>query len=307
MEVTPKPIAPGGTLAAVSPAGPIGRDELDSGIAAMEKFGFTIDVSPHALDSGEYLAGSDADRAADLIEAFANDRFDGILCTRGGYGTMRILPHLDWERIAQHPKPFIGFSDVSALQQALWKKNGLVTFSGPQLARGFGGGLDAFSSTRWLEMLQGKAWGTPLPMPEGDSLTPVVSGVESGPLFGGNLAVLAALCGTDWAPRFLGGIVILEEIDEPPYRIDRMLTQLLMSGAFEGVKAILLGRFDQHVQGEKLDRTTTAVSVLREALPAIPLATGAPYGHVGPTWTLPIGAWATLNVDGGNLTVEPAR
>ncbi|MFH0884014.1 MAG: LD-carboxypeptidase [bacterium] len=305
--MTPQPISPGGILTAVSPAGPVNRKEVESGIAALRGLGYTVHTSAHALDSGEYLAGSDSDRADDLMAAFGDDKSDGIICTRGGYGTMRLLPLLDWKLFSDHPKSFTGFSDVSALQLALWKRSGLVTFSGPQLAKGFGRNLDAFSTQQWLRMVQGEAWGKPLPMPDGETLAPVVGGKESGPLLGGNLAVLAALCGTEWASGFSGAVVVLEEIDEPPYRIDRMLTQLLMTGSFDGVKAILLGRFDQHVKGEKLDRTSTAESVLREALPGVTLASGAPYGHVGPTWTLPIGAWATLDSDAGTLITEPAR
>jgi muramoyltetrapeptide carboxypeptidase len=307
VEITPQPIPSGGILTAVSPAGPVSREEVESGIAALRELGYTVHASAHALDSGEYLAGFDSIRADDLMAAFRDDDSDGIICTRGGYGTMRLLPLLDWKLFPNHPKSFTGFSDVSALQLTLWKRSGLVTFSGPQLARGFSRNLDAFSTQQWLRMVQGNAWGVPLLMPEGESLTPVVGGKESGPLLGGNLAVLAALCGTEWAPGFLGAIVVLEEIDEPPYRIDRMLTQLLMTGAFDGVKAILLGRFDQHVKGEKYDRTSTVVSVLREALPSVPLVCGAPYGHTGPTWTLPVGAWATLDIDAGTLITEPAR
>ncbi len=307
MAITPESIFPGSKLTAVSPAGPVSREEVESGVSALRNLGFEVVPAMHALDSTEYLAGSDADRADDLAAAFADPGTAGVICTRGGYGTMRLLPLLDWKTFADHPKSFTGFSDISALQLALWQRCGLVSFSGPQLARGFGRGLDEFSNLQWLHAVQGEAWGKPLPMPDETELAPVHAGKAEGPLLGGNLAVLAALCGTEWTPDFSGAVVILEEIDEPPYRIDRMLTQLLMSGAFRGVRGILLGRFDQHEKGKQLDRTGSAVAVLREALSSIPLASGAAYGHAGPTWTLPLGAWATLNVDAGMLTVEPAR
>lgn len=310
--MTPEPLTKGATLATLSPAGPVGDEEVRRGAAVLGREGYKVLRMPHALRRGQYLAGTDEQRASDIMDAFCDTTYDGIICTRGGYGTLRLLDKLDYDTLSRHPKPFIGFSDITALQTALYQRAGLITFTGPQLARGFGyeakegslSGLDSFSHTCWFEMLEGHAWDKPLPLPEGWSLTTVCEGEAHGPLLGGNLAVLTGLCGTPWAPRFSGAIALLEEIDEPPYRVDRMLTQLHLSGAFEGMKGIVLGSFAQHVKGDRLDWATLAGELLSEKLNDVPIVRGAPYGHVGPCWTLPLGAEADLDTNAGTLLVK---
>lgn len=307
MAVTPDPLREGSHLAAVSPAGPVGKGEVERGVQTLSTLGFRVTPLPNALAEREYLAGKDTDRAADLTDAFCDEQFDGVICTRGGYGSMRLLPLLDFDLLAKHPKPFIGFSDITALQTALWQRLGWVTFSGPQLARGFGGEkLDGWSKEQFRKTLTGEAWGQPLDLPDGVQLRPTQEGTAEGVLLGGNLAILASLCGTHYQPRFDGAVVILEETDEPPYRIDRMLTQLLQAGAFRGVRGILLGDFTQRIKGEPQDRSGTAETLLAEALPGVPILANAPYGHIGTLWTLPLGAHATLDTSRRTLTVEPA-
>lgn len=309
----PEPLPKGSTLATLSPAGPVGEEEVRRGAAVLSEEGYKVLRMPHALRRGQYLAGTDEQRVSDIMDAFRDDKYAGIICTRGGYGTLRLLDKLDYKLITSHPKPFVGFSDITALQTALYQRTGLVTFSGPQLARGFGyeakegstSGLDDFSHACWFEMLEGRAWDKTLPLPDGWSLTTVREGTALGPLLGGNLAVLSGLCGTPWSPRFEGAIALLEEIDEPPYRVDRMLTQLHLAGAFDGVKGVILGSFAQHVKGERLDWASLAGELLSEKLDDVPILRGAPYGHVGPCWTLPLGAEAQL--DTVNKTVMVMR
>lgn len=307
MALTPGPLQQGSRLAALSPAGPVGRDEVERGIAILADMGLEVETTPNAFAEEEYLAGSDAQRLADLAQAFQDDSIDGVICTRGGYGSARLLPLIDFADLEQHPKPFIGFSDITALQNSLWQKLGWVTYSGPQVARGFGGKLDAWSRERFREMLFGEAWGVPLPIPEGQALRPISSGRAEGPLLGGNLAILASLCGTPFQPSFDSAIAVIEEIDEPTYRIDRMLTQLIQSGVFAGVNGVLLGSFRQHVKDEQFERSGSAERILNDVLPEIPILANAPYGHVETRWTLPIGAWTTLNTETATVTVEPAR
>jgi muramoyltetrapeptide carboxypeptidase len=282
----------------------VDEDEVQRGIDALDMAGIQVVVSPHALDRDDYLAGNDADRAADLLAAFGDDSTDGVICTRGGYGTLRLLSMLDFSQLRGHFKPFIGFSDITALQIALYQRLGWITYSGPQLTRGFGGDLHPFSHDHFFTMVGGESWGKPMPYPEESSPRSVRDGLTEGTLFGGNLAVLASLCGTGFQPSFEGCIAVLEEIDEPPYRIDRTLTQLLLAGVFEGVRGIVLGSFAQHVQGERHERSETAERVLSEAISDVPIIAGVPYGHVGPCWTLPLGSPASLDAKAGELTLE---
>ncbi len=308
MALIPPTIDKGATLAAVSPAGPVDPEEFGRGCEALAGAGFKIERLENTLRHGEYLAGTDEQRAHDLMLAFEDDRFEAVLCTRGGYGSVRLLPLLDYSRIALHPKPLIGFSDVSALQLALWQRCSLVSFSGPQLAKGWGGGLSAFSQSCWLEMLGGRSWGKPLPVPDRSAPPRFFrDGHARGTLLGGNLAILASLVGTPYAPRLEGAIVVLEEIDEPPYRIDRMIAQLRLAGAFEGVQGFVLGRFLQHVKGEQRRWDTLAAELLTAAVSDAPVLTGVPYGHLGDCWTLPIGADAVIDGESGSLTVEKPR
>lgn len=285
----------------------MGEDEVARGASVLRQLGFEIAVLPGALGrQTPYLAGTDEERALDLQLALTSAAIDGVICTRGGYGSMRVLPHIDWSALHGIPaKPLIGFSDITALQWALWDRLGWPSYSGPQLARGFGGeglgegfgGVDRFSGDQFLSTLAKPHEETVLPMPEGDRLDIARSGPNPiGPLLGGNLAVLSALCGSPWQPRFAGGIVLLEEIDEPLYRVDRMLTQLAQSGAFRGVRGVLLGRFTQHVKGDVHDHQDQAAAILAELVPDVPIVIGAPYGHVGPIWTVPLGREATLDL-----------
>jgi len=307
----------GSRIAVISPAGPVAEEEVRRGVDYFENLGYKLDILPSALktDTKPYLAGSDHERVVDLEKALLDDRYDAVICTRGGYGTMRLLPHLNYNTILKNikRKPFVGYSDVSALQWALHDHSAWITWSGPQLARGFGGedhgegfgGLDAFSGQQWFDMLQGKMWGKVLPLPDGNVLHVVRDGISPlGCLLGGNLAVLAALCGTPYQPNFAGAVVILEEIDEPAYRIDRMITQMAQAGVFEGARGILLGRFVQHVNGDQVDHSELAAELITETLPEVPVVMGAPYGHVGPSWTLPIGAQVSLDVGQATLTLE---
>jgi len=300
--IIPPPLKPGARLAAVSPSGPINTEEVENGRKSLESEGFEIAFMPGMSDRKKYLAGDDNSRARDVMDAFLDPSIDGIICTRGGYGSMRIIDILDFDLIASHPKPFIGFSDLTALQLALWQRKKYLTFSGPQLAKGWGEDLSEFSKSSWLDMLAGRLWNRPLPFPNDiKKLSTLVEGKAEGRLIGGNLAMLAAMCGTADSPVFEDSILILEEIDEPLYRIDRMLTQLRLSGCFNGIKGIILGRFVQHEKEVLINQENDVAELIFDTLPSVPVAGNAPYGHVGDCWTLPLGAWAELDTVKGSL------
>jgi muramoyltetrapeptide carboxypeptidase len=312
--IIPEPIVRDeSNFATLSPAGPVSSEEVDRGISVLNELGYSAIKMPHALDRIDYLAGSDEDRATDINDAFADPEIDAIICTRGGYGSMRLLDLLDYDLISENPKPFIGFSDITVIQNVLYEKCGLVTFSGPQLSRGGLTTLDSadskpsriFSTQFWLDMLEGNLWLKSLPLPDDhQGLISVRSGRVEAPLMGGNLAVLAAIAGSKHFPDFSGSIMILEEIDEPPYRLDRMLTQLFISGAFEGVKGIVLGRFYQKVQGEIVEHEDVVSEIISSFIPDVPIMKNAPYGHIGPCWTLPIGATIVLDSEKNSIELK---
>ena len=233
----------------------------------------------------------------DLAAAIADPSIDGIWCLRGGYGASRLLPTLDLAAIARRPKALIGFSDITALHAA-WGRAGVMSFHGPT-ARGT---LTPFSVQSFMRAVvrgedsAGEAAG---------SVT-LREGVVTGRLAGGNLALLASLCGTPWAPSFRDAIVVLEDVNEAIYRVDRMLTQLRQSGAFDGCAGLAFGHCT-NCDEQADDGARTLESVVGECAEAlgVPALLGIPVGHINDQWTLPMGALATL--DTAHRTVRVHR
>lgn len=295
---TPPRLSVGARVALVSPSGPL-RDvtELVRAEANTRLMGWEPVVGPHAMARDGYFAGADALRAMDLATAIADPSIDGIWCLRGGYGAARLLPQLDVQAIAAQPKTLIGYSDITALH-ALWRRAGVISFHGPT-ARGHFTPFTFDSFRRAVVDEQdsaGQASGT----------TVLRDGIATGQLAGGNVALVASLCGTPWAFDFRGAIVVLEDINEATYRVDRMLTQIRQSGAFDGCVGIAFGHCtncDEHAD----DGARSLDAVIRELADAlaVPALLGIPLGHIEDQWTLPLGALATLDTASRALLVHP--
>jgi muramoyltetrapeptide carboxypeptidase len=295
----PPRLAAGARIALVAPAGPLrGPAELDAAIAHASALGWDAVPAPHVLAQEGYLAGSDAVRALDFNEALRDDAVDGIWCVRGGYGAMRILPALDYDALRRRPKPVLGYSDITALHAAIGVRCGLVSFHAPT-ARG---ALTAFSRDSLVRaVVEGRD-----PCGVATGALGLRSGRARGRLVGGNLALLAALAGTPYAPDYDDAILVLEDVGEATYRIDRMLRQLILSGALERVAGIAFGQFTDGT--DPIDvASRPLVDVLREAGEAagVPTLAGIPLGHVNDQWTIPLGASAELDADEGTLRVIP--
>ena len=293
----PPPLLAGARVALVSPAGPLrSSDELDIAVAQARTFGWEPVVGAHALARHGYLAGNDAERLDDLNVALRDTSIDGIWCLRGGYGAMRLLDGLDVDAMRRRPRALIGYSDITALHTAVSGPADVITFHGPT-ARSQ---LSAFSrdSLDRAVVQQSDPCGTAF---DAETLR---GGRAEGRLVGGNLALLAALCGTRFAPDYSGGILVLEDIGEATYRIDRMLRQLALSGAFSSLAGIVYGRFTDGT--DPADESSCELSdILRETadLAGVPAISGAPVGHIEDQWTIPIGAMAELDADNRTLHV----
>lgn len=239
-----------------------------------------------------FLAGTDTTRLSALLSALDDPTCEALIAVRGGYGTTRLLPQLDVARVRASEKWLVGFSDVTALH-ALWARAGLCSIHGPMVASL----CEASPSTidAWFALLEGA---TPRPL---TNLVPVTSGCAEGRLFGGNLTVLSALVGTPYMPPLDDTVLVLEDVTERPYRIDRMLTTMLQAGVFRGVRAIVLGQFTECAPGPD---GVTAEDVLIERLTPlnIPVVSGAPVGHVPDNHPLLFGAHAHVDADGGVVT-----
>jgi len=304
--IRPPALSQGARVALVAPAGPLAPEAVDAAVARVEAWGWTPVLGSNARQRTGYLAGTDAQRAADFDEALRSADNDAIWCLRGGYGTMRIIDRLDWGAISARPRPLIGFSDNTALHLAV-QRAGVVSLHGPHPAAPE---LPQFSVDHLLRTLTGTHPAGPLPFPEGEANRgeTIRGGRAEGPLVGGNLSIIAATLGTPYAIRAEGCILFLEEVGEPVYRIDRLLSHLRLAGIFRKVAGVLIGAFSECPDGAD-DHLPSPAEVLRDRLQdlGIPAAMGFPFGHITHSWTLPLGVAARLDADAGTLELlEPA-
>ncbi len=307
--VRPRALRPGGTIAVVLPASAVDPGQIEAGIAGLQAAGFQIRLPADPLVRRGYLAGADdATKAAAIAAAFADPAVGAVLCARGGYGSMRLLPLIDWQTIRANPKPFVGFSDVTGLHLALHRETGLITFHGPmpvwdlpdaEPAWNLAGLISALTSTEPLHTIAA---------PPGAGVPePLIPGSAEGVLEGGNLTLLAALCGTRWQPDLRGCIALIEDTHESPYRIDRMLTQLVLAGAFDGVRGVLFGD-SPDCDRPPSPRGLTLREVLLDRLGGlgVPVLYGFPCGHTPYRATLPLGVRCRLDTAAGTLTMLKA-
>ena len=215
-----------GTLGIVSPASCINSEDIESADIILRSHDFTLKMGAYVYEADGYFAGTDQQRASDLNAMFRDDSVDVIVCTRGGYGAARILGHLDYGMIAGHPKPIIGFSDITALLNVLIERCGTPAVHAPVLTTLT---RSEYSLGQFLAGLKGETVSGEIPMPEGKTLQTVIPGHAEGPVMGGNLTLIASLVGTPYELKAEGALLLLEEVGEKPYRIDRMLNQLRQS------------------------------------------------------------------------------
>jgi muramoyltetrapeptide carboxypeptidase len=300
----PAKLKAGDLIGIISPASRImDPARIDKGIAYLERLGYRTAPGEHILKTYGYLAGTDEERVADLHRMFAHPEVKAIMCVRGGYGTPRLLSLVDYRLIARNPKIFVGYSDITSLQLALWKKCGLVTFQGPMVGVDLPEQMDRYTEELfWRLLTSPKKAGSVVPA----DITPLTirKGKGSGRLLGGNLAHLTAIMGTIFQPSFKDALLFMEDIGEEPYRIDRMMTQLRDARVFEQVKGILAGQFTDCEIKDPAKPTLTVDEVFREngAASTAPFLAHLPFGHEARKMTVPLGIRARL--DAGAGTVE---
>lgn len=282
------------------------KEAIRRGVARLKAMGHEVELDKAALASHMRFAGDDETRLAAIDRAAASGA-DVALITRGGYGLTRLLPRIRYKAVAKAVAggtKFVGLSDFTAFQSAVLAETGAVTWSGPALGEDFGveGEPDEIMQACFEDLVSGQGEGTGWQLPRAEARTEEFQ--AKGVLWGGNLAVLASLAGTPWMPRVKGGILFLEDVHEHPYRIERMLTQLLHAGLLQGQKAILLGQFTNFtaVPHDKGFRLQTVVDWLRRQVKA-PVFTGLPFGHVPTKVALPVGGKVQLAVEGRDAFV----
>jgi len=310
--VKPRHLAPGDLVGLVLPASlEFEASGLDLAREQLETVGFRVRIGGHAKGRHGYFAGTDEERAADLNAMFADPEVAGIFCQRGGWGTPRLLPRLDFAAIRKHPKVLVGYSDITALLNGIHQETGLVTFHGPMA----GFNLRPYSLEGWRRALMSTAPIGTLTNPpkEEDELVnrswrtvTVRGGRARGRLAGGNLTLVASLMGTPWEVDTAGAILLLEDVEEELYRIDRMLTQLALGGKLRAAAGVVFGYCTDCPTGD--GPTFSLEEILHDHLGTlgVPVFAGFAFGHLGKQLTLPIGLAATVDADAGTVTIDEA-
>lgn len=300
--IRPPALRPGTRVALVAAAGPLPEGGVDRAIARVASLGWEPVVGEFCRGRRGYLAGTDEERAADLNGALRDPSIGAIWFLRGGYGTMRILDDVDWDALARHPKALIGFSDNTAIHLAAGRA-GVVSFHGPHPhAEEF----PDFARDELLRVLTVAEPAGVLPFPPDGRAETLAGGVAEGPLAGGNLSLLSATLGTPFAVRAEGAILLIEEVGEHAYRLDRLLSHLKLAGVLAAAAGIAVGGI---TDTPAMADGPEAMEVIHDRLGGlgIPVAVGFPFGHIDDNWTLPLGVRARLDADAGTLALlEPA-
>ena len=297
---TPKPLEAGAHVALVAPAGPLQKsEELPRAQANARTLGWEPIVGDHATERTGYLAGHDRDRLNDINRAIRDPKIDAIWILRGGYGMMRILPGIDYDALSRTPKAIIGYSDVTAFHSAVQRKCKLITYHGPT-AREVLTDFSRDSFQRAVISQTDSCGAAP-------NAREINAGAAEGRLVGGNLSLLSSLCGTPYMPDLTDGILILEDVNEPVYRIDRMLQQLKLAGVLNGCKAIVFGdctNCPEDAGGAEAGarQFDEVLGELAHSL-GVPCLAGIPVGHIAEQWTIPLGAMAELDTATRTLSV----
>lgn len=312
--ILPKALQPGDTIAVVAPAGKVDRTSLDAGVEALRERGLKVKVGAHVLDVYGHMAGADRDRASDFMAAFIDPVIKGVFCVRGGSGSARIIRYLDMAYLASHPKIFVGYSDITALHMVFAHYAKWPTFYGPMVATEteccrnddcFGVLWNLISNPEPAGILS-------LPPKHGVSsvnMQTLHSGIATGALLGGTLCVLESCIGTPYSPNTEGKILALEDVSEPPWRVDRMLTHLEQAGIFEMANGFLVGCLsDQEVNPENIEELPIVQSLM-DHLGKLdkPILYGYPFGHIDQPLTLPLNCRVQLDANQHTLDIlEPA-
>jgi muramoyltetrapeptide carboxypeptidase len=294
VKIKPPRLKEGDRIGIIAPAGPVLQEEIRAGLQFLKSAGFEPVCSPCLFDRKDYLAGEDKARLKDLHAMFRDKKIKAILCARGGYGTQRILQQLDYPLFTRNPKILVGYSDITALLLALFKKSGLIAIHGPVLRDLLkDGGRNAECLVKL--MISGEC--TPVNFP---NAAVVKKGRAEGVLLGGNLSLICHLIGTPFLPSLRGKILFIEETSEPLYRIDRMLTHLLLSGEMEKCAGLMVGTFEGcGDSGSLVDLVMDRCSRLK-----MPIVTGLPVGHGEQNVPLPIGVRAVLDTGAMSLEIK---
>jgi len=294
--IKPAALKKGDLIGLISPASkPADENRVYKAAMYFESLGYRVKIGKHALKSFGYLAGTDEERLSDLHEMFKDTAVKAVICLRGGYGSGKLLPNINWQLIKKNPKIFVGYSDITSLQMAMLQKTGLVTFAGPMAAVDFYGDVSPYTEENFWRMVTSPKKPGVVPIPETSTPHTLLPGKGEGRLIGGNMALFTALLGSGLLPDPAKSLLVLEDVDEPPYRIDRMINQLLLAGYWQKTSGVILGDFgDTTPKNPDTSLTLTQVISHYASLRKGPVITGFPHGHIKNLFTIPFGVQAKV-------------
>lgn len=308
MIVKPHKLKPGSNIGVIAPASSCYNEEsIYSGLNFLKETGFNVIVGDTVYKRNGYLSGSDSERADDINKFFRRKDIDGIICLRGGYGTLRILNMLDYDAISQNPKVFVGYSDITAIHIAINRLCRIVTFHGPMISS-LSSEMDEFTKQSLFRTITASETPGEVKNPEGQGPIKIMTGGSSeGELIGGNLSLITSSIGTPYEIDTCGKILLLEDVGEEPYRVDRMLTQLLLAGKLQSCAGIILGQWTD-CEPKHPETSLSLGEVLEDRLSnlGIPVLYNLSCGHGNVKITIPLGVEATITCDGRFFIEEPA-
>lgn len=302
--IKPRALKKGDTIGIIAPASPPSIPEkITKGAEYLERLGYRVKLGKNVQRVYGYLAGTDQERVDDVNAMFADKDVKAIIAVRGGYGTPRLLPLLDYSLIKRNPKILIGYSDLTALQLAIFRKTGLITFSGPMSGVEMFKGIDPFTEEHfWACITSTKKMGN-IQNPNGRKLQTIVKGKASGILLGGNLSLIVSLAGSKYLPSFEKSILFIEEIEEENYRFDRMMNQLRITNILDDTNGIIMCELTDVKASDTTKPFLSVEQVIDDYLLELkkPVVSGLVYGHVPKKLTIPIGIRATLDTAKNSL------
>lgn len=301
----PPPVRPGDRVGVAALSGPIDPERLDAGIEALRGLGFEPVPASNLDRRHELFAGDDEERLDAFHALAADESIAAIVFARGGWGVNRLLDRLDWTLIGRRPRAYVGYSDLTPFLLQVVERLGWISFHGPMVAADLYRGLDRDEETSFLGALAGR-------FPANVPVDRVPDGeIVEGPLLGGCLSLLTSLVGTPYFPDLDQALLLIEDLNEPPYRVDRMLTHLRLSGTLTRIRGLIAGHLrGAHEPPKRAEITPESVVAAQARQGSFSFASGLPAGHDRPNWTLPLGAWARLDTATGTLSVglpEPSR
>ena len=305
--IKPKKLQKGDVIGVISPASsPDELTKIEKGVSYLEKLGFRVEVGKNVGKERGYLAGEDSERLEDFHNMFKDKNVKAIFSVRGGYGSGRLLDKINYKLIKQNPKIFVGYSDITAIQNAIFSQTGLITFAGPMVAVDFcQDEVNGFTEEHFWKIITSNKKIGKLSNPNDEKFFILSKGLGKGRILGGNLAVLTTLLGTKYFPKMKGEILLIEDIGEPPYRIDRFLNHLKLANVLNSVSGIILGRFVDCYENDTSKKTLTLNQVILDYFENIkkPVIYNFKHGHIDENLTIPFGLKCNLNASRGIVEI----